>query len=63
MFLSQTLTTVALGLTSLAGSRAQNILADPGVSGPPVEIVHLYYDEWPTGTPGADKKLDHVLIT
>jgi sugar lactone lactonase YvrE len=28
---------------------AQNIIADPGKAGPDVEIVHLYYDEWPTG--------------
>lgn len=23
---------------------------DPGVYGPALETVHLYYDEWPTGT-------------
>ena len=28
---------------------AQHILADPGVGGAPVEIAHLFYDEWPTG--------------
>ena len=34
--------------TSLRVSATQ-LLADPGVGGPPVEVVHLYYDEWPTG--------------
>jgi sugar lactone lactonase YvrE len=28
---------------------AQNILSDPGALGPTPEIVHLYYDQWPTG--------------
>lgn len=25
------------------------VISDPGKAGPQVEIVHLYYDEWPTG--------------
>jgi hypothetical protein len=28
---------------------AQTLVRDPGVSGPPIEIVHLYNDQWPTG--------------
>lgn len=24
-------------------------IRDPGVYGPPIELVHLYYDEFPTG--------------
>lgn len=40
----------ALTLTSLAFLvSAQQLLSDPGTSGPQVEVVHLYYDEWPTG--------------
>jgi hypothetical protein len=31
-------------------SSAQRIRSDPGVAGPPLEIVHLYNDQWPTGT-------------
>tara|TARA_R110002003_G_scaffold44_7_gene3251 strand:- start:9744 stop:10937 length:1194 start_codon:yes stop_codon:yes gene_type:complete len=31
-------------------SSAQQLLRDPGVAGPPLEIVHLYNDQWPTGT-------------
>ncbi|OJD37089.1 major royal jelly protein [Diplodia corticola] len=27
---------------------AQDTATDPGVTGPPLEIVHLYYDQWPT---------------
>ncbi|KAF2828346.1 major royal jelly protein [Ophiobolus disseminans] len=30
-------------------SSAQQLLRDPGVGGPPLEIVHLYNDQWPTG--------------
>ena len=47
MFSLQALTTAALGLTSLSVS-AQEILTDPGVAGPKLEIEHLFYDEWPT---------------
>lgn len=28
---------------------AQQIVRDPVAAGPPLELVHLYYDEWPTG--------------
>ncbi|OAL00724.1 major royal jelly protein [Phaeosphaeriaceae sp. SRC1lsM3a] len=28
---------------------AQQLLRDPGLAGPPLEIVHLYNDQWPTG--------------
>lgn len=31
-------------------SVAQQLLSDPGIGGAPLEIVHLYYDQWPTGT-------------
>lgn len=27
----------------------QQIRSDPGLAGPPLEIVHLYNDQWPTG--------------
>jgi len=49
---------IALGVLSAAlpalgqnstNSSTPNILSDPGVYGPPLEIVHLYYDQWPTG--------------
>ncbi len=40
-------------LATVAGSAlfasAQNVRRDPGVFGPPLEIVHLFNDEWPTG--------------
>jgi len=43
---------LALAASALlpALSTAQQILRDPGVAGPPLEIVHLYNDQWPTGT-------------
>ena len=41
---------IALLLASLAGSSfAQQIAQDPGVGGVPIEIVHLYNDEYPQG--------------
>lgn len=39
----------------IAGAFAQTVqqdpgvISDPGVAGPQLEIVHLYYDQWPTG--------------
>ncbi|KAF2445257.1 hypothetical protein P171DRAFT_521279 [Karstenula rhodostoma CBS 690.94] len=38
----------AASLLLPARSSAQ-ILRDPGVYGPPLEVVHLYNDQWPTG--------------
>jgi hypothetical protein len=35
-------------LPALSG--AQQLLRDPGIAGPPLELVHLYNDQWPTGT-------------
>jgi len=47
-------------LLSLAGfgllSFAQNLIRDPSVYGPALEVVHLYYDEFPTGSCAAIKK-------
>lgn len=28
---------------------SQQLIQDPGRAGPALEVVHLYYDEWPTG--------------
>lgn len=35
----------------VASATCQNIsfLTDSGVYGPPLEVAHAYYDEWPTG--------------
>ena len=38
-----------LSLTALLAS-AQPVAQDPGVYGPALQTVHLFYDEWPTGT-------------
>jgi len=27
-----------------------NVISDPGTAGGPLELVHLYNDQWPTGT-------------
>ncbi|KAF1959568.1 MRJP-domain-containing protein [Byssothecium circinans] len=48
MYPALLLTTTTL-FSSITGVLAQSILSDPGVSGPPLEIVHLYNDQWPTG--------------
>lgn len=34
---------------ALAACNAQQLITDPGVYGPKLELVHLYYDEFPTG--------------
>jgi hypothetical protein len=42
-----TLFAAASLLPLLASS--QQLIEDPGKAGPALEVVHLYYDEWPTG--------------
>lgn len=41
----------ALAVTAFAQTVQQDpgVISDPGKAGPQLEIVHLYYDEWPTG--------------
>lgn len=44
-------------------SHAQQIARDPGIGGTPLEIVHLYNDQWPTGnatTPFNMKPFTHL---
>lgn len=48
MMLSPLVLTLSTLLPALSG--AQRIRSDPGVAGPALEIVHLYNDQWPTGT-------------
>ena len=36
-------------LLALAVVSAQQVAQDPGNAGPEPELVHLYYDQWPTG--------------
>ena len=33
----------------VAASCTALLIPDPGVHGPQLKIVHLFYDEWPTG--------------
>jgi len=40
---------ILITLANIALCGGQNLIRDPGVYGPPIELVHLYYDEWPTG--------------
>ncbi|KIW11713.1 hypothetical protein PV08_11015 [Exophiala spinifera] len=47
MFLSAT--TIVVVLCAISGSLAQNLSRDPIGIGPVPELIHLYYDEWPTG--------------
>jgi len=39
----------ALVASALAQQQDPGVISDPGMYGPQVEIVHLYYDQWPTG--------------
>lgn len=45
--------TVVAALTAAAAAQTvqqdPGVIRDPGTYGPQVEIVHLYYDQWPTG--------------
>ena len=52
MFTQITAALVAVGFisTAIAQSSQAQPISDPGTYGPEVEIVHLYYDEWPTGS-------------
>ncbi|KAK4555985.1 hypothetical protein LTR86_006681 [Recurvomyces mirabilis] len=45
MYAATLLTLTGFGLLSCA----QNLIRDPSVYGPALEVVHLYYDEFPTG--------------
>lgn len=40
---------VFAGLALTASGDNITFLADTGVFGPPLEVVHAYYNEWPTG--------------
>jgi hypothetical protein len=51
-------TLLALASASIL-SNAQELIRDPGVYGPALEVVHLYYDEFPTGTRSASS-LIHI---
>jgi sugar lactone lactonase YvrE len=43
-------------------SHAQ-LISDPGIKGPPLELVHLYNDQWPTGTLNCTRRsLQHTDI-
>lgn len=39
----------AFAALAVAQQQDPGVVSDPGTYGPAVEIVHLYYDEWPTG--------------
>ncbi|KAH7077997.1 major royal jelly protein [Paraphoma chrysanthemicola] len=42
-------TIIAASTVLAALSSAQQLLRDPGIAGPSLEVVHLYNDQWPTG--------------
>lgn len=44
------LTTILLScITSFTIAEDITFIRDPGVYGPPLETVHAYYNQWPTG--------------
>ena len=47
MYLSFSAIVTAVGIAGSVSS--QQIAQDPGRSGVPIELVHLYYDEYPQG--------------
>jgi len=42
----QTLLILSLWAISIS---SQQVVSDPGVFGPPIELVHIYNDEFPSG--------------
>lgn len=40
---------ISLTLWSTSAVMGQEILSDPGTLGPALEVIHLFYDQWPTG--------------
>ncbi|KAL1594163.1 hypothetical protein SLS59_008998 [Nothophoma quercina] len=44
--LSKVLLAASALLPALSGAQ---VVSDPGAAGGPLEVVHLYYDQWPTG--------------
>jgi len=42
-------TSLAALACAASSTVGQHIAQDPGVVGPPLEIVHLFYDQFPTG--------------
>ena len=43
------LSTIALFALGVIFPVTAQVARDPGVAGPPIELVHLYNDEFPTG--------------
>jgi len=39
----------AVSLLPILVAQAQELLADTGVAGPEIEVVHFYHGQWPTG--------------
>ncbi|KAF2152476.1 hypothetical protein K461DRAFT_327944 [Myriangium duriaei CBS 260.36] len=42
-------TLAAATITAFQPALAQQLVRDSGVAGPPIELLHLFNDEWPTG--------------
>ena len=47
--MSKMLSTVALFALGLVLPVTGQVARDSGVAGPPIELIHLYNDEFPTG--------------
>ncbi|KAI0449743.1 major royal jelly protein-domain-containing protein [Xylaria acuta] len=41
--------TIAIVIIGCASANDIKFISDPGVYGPPLEVVHAYYGQWPTG--------------
>lgn len=50
MFVKRSLALASFGLLAHAALDASQLVTDPLTYGPEIELVHLYYDEFPTGT-------------
>lgn len=54
------LATTLLTVVSFGALNAAQLITDSGVYGPALELVHLYYDEFPTGKSLRRSELDQV---
>lgn len=46
-------------VAGLHPAKAQDLIFDSGRSGPSLEVVHLYNDQWPTGNVTESIKIAH----
>ena len=57
----QSATYILASLAAFGDTYAQKLPQDPGVKGPPVEVVHLYNDLYPQGILSCCQEQNKIL--